>query len=276
MNGRLQARSRVDLHMHSTLSDGALPPAALLKECAEARLNYVAITDHDMAPSLAVGWHDLAGHRIYLIHATELSAVYENHELHLLVYFPGEMPEGYRDFLRSRAIERAERYDRAVSNLKLSSLEFSDTAARSGERAITRTHLAHALVQAGHAANIGHAFRAWIGNHTGHVPKVTLGWEEAIERAREAGGRTSWAHPPLELAQLWAGRFAEMGLHALETRRPRLGRHGRARLERIAHRNGLAMTGGSDWHGLPGQNLGQFCMPGKEAMPFLRDLSLSL
>ena len=275
MSLRVGPRARLDLHMHSTRSDGALPPDQLLARCAHKGLDYVAITDHDSAPVLDAGIHHLAGRQIYLIHATELSAVYEGYELHLLVYFPGPMPESFRRFLRSRVQERAERYDCALERLQLEGVDPACEEARAGERAMTRQHLAQALVRAGHVPDTNAAFRHLIGNHTGNVPQVTLGWEEAIGLARAAGGLCSWAHPPMSLVEKWSGVFAEMGLSALETRRPGLGRHGRARLERIAHKHGLMVTGGSDWHGLPGQNLGQFCFPGKEARPVLQALGLS-
>jgi len=275
MSTRVDARARLDLHLHSTRSDGAFSSEALLAHCARANLDFVAITDHDMPPSLAPGTHRVGNKELFLIHGTELSGVYEGKELHLLVYFPGPMPQSYRDFLQSRSMERAERYTTAVERLGLKDLEPADPASHRGERAITRQHLAQALVAGGHVPTIQEAFRQLIGNHTGNVPLVSLSWEEALRRSREAGGLTSWAHPRLENAQAWAGRFKELGLQALETRRPRLGRHGRAQLERIALKNGLMLTGGSDWHGLPGTELGQFCLPGKEARPFLQKLGLS-
>ena len=199
MMPRLESRARLDLHMHTTLSDGALPPDEVLARCASNGLDYVAITDHDMAPQLSQGMHQISGRQVYLIHATELSAVYQERELHLLVYFPGPMPQSFRDFLRSRVQERAERYDRALQRLALSGMEGADDAAREGRRSITRQHLAQALVRAGHVPNTRAAFRQMIGNHTGNVPRVSLGWEDAISIARESGGLCSWAHPPLEL-----------------------------------------------------------------------------
>ena len=275
MTPRVHPRARLDLHLHSTRSDGAVEPQELLKRCAQAGLDYVAITDHDMPPSLEAGTHDLAGRQLVLIHGTELSAVHEGRELHLLVYFPGPMPSSFREFLRGRAVERAERYDRAVENLGLDGLASADEAARRGERAITRQHLAQALVDAGHASHTGQAFRDHIGSHRGTVPLVQLDWEDAIKTARAAGGLTSWAHPSLENAEAWAESFARMGLQALETRRPSMGRMGRAQLERIALKNRLMVTGGSDWHGLPGTQLGRFCLPGKEARPVMQSLGLS-
>ena len=88
-------RARLDLHLHTTQSDGRLAPVSCWNVAA---VGYVAITDHDVAPALTPGWHGLSGRRVFLIDAVEISAVYQGRELHLLAYFPGKMPEHFRNF----------------------------------------------------------------------------------------------------------------------------------------------------------------------------------
>ena len=272
---KLPARARLDLHLHSTLSDGTLSPEALLKRCAEARLDLVAITDHDLAPQVPAGWQTIAGRRICVVHAAEVSGVWEGKELHLLVYFPGEMPTSFREFLGTRARHRAHRYETARQSIGLPDVAPADDAAWRGERAITRHHLARALVDAGHVGDTAGAFRNWTGSRHGHVPPVDLSWAEALATAREAGGFTSWAHPRFEDARAHTKTFKGMGLQALEAIRPGLGHHGRAVLQRIAHKNGLLVTGGSDWHGWTGGAPGQFAFPLREGKGVMRALGIA-
>jgi predicted metal-dependent phosphoesterase TrpH len=271
---RLPAKARLDLHLHSTLSDGKLDPDALLRRCAEGRLDLVALTDHDLAPQVPAGWQTIAGRRICVLHAAEVSGVWQGRELHLLVYFPGEMPQDFRDFLVARARHRAERYEAARASIGLPGVAPPDDAAWRGERAITRHHLSRALVDAGHVGDTPAAFRTYTGSRHGHVPPVDLPWEQALATARAAGGFTSWAHPRFDDAKAFTKSFKGMGLQALEAIRPGLGHHGRAVLQRLAHKHGLLVTGGSDWHGWTGGAPGQFAFPLREGKAVMRALGV--
>jgi 3',5'-nucleoside bisphosphate phosphatase len=271
----LPARARLDLHLHSTLSDGKLEPEALLRRCAEGRLDLVALTDHDLAPRVPSGWQTIAGRRMRVLHAAEVSGVWQGRELHLLVYFPGDMPQRFRDFLQGRAMHRAERYEAARESIGLPGVAPADDAAWRGERAITRHHLSRALVSAGHVGDMPAAFRGYTGSRHGHVPPVNLSWEDAIAEARACGAITSWAHPRFQDAKDFTKTFKGLGLHAIEAIRPGLGHHGRAVLQRIAHKHGLMVTGGSDWHGWTGGAPGQFAFPLREAKALMRALGVA-
>lgn len=273
----LRPRARFDLHLHSDLSDGTLPPAEVLRRCAEGGLDVIALTDHDIGPALPHGPHRVGGRTIHLVHATEVSGVHEGRELHLLVYFPGEMPAPYRERLRTHSALRATRYAAAVARLGLPGLAPPPAAAMAGERALTRVHLSRAIVDAGHAADMGDAFRRYTGSHLGRVPLVELGFLDAIAEARAAGGLCSWAHPPLEAVEAWLATFARAGLHALEAARPSLAAIDRNRLLRAAHKHGLLVTGGSDNHCFPGsRGLGSWSFPAREARPVARALGFAL
>lgn len=263
-----------DLHLHSDRSDGEHAPAEVLRRCAVNGLDVVALTDHDISPGLHAGVHRVAGRELHLLHGAEVSGVHEGKELHLLVYFPGEVPDDFAGFLAERTRARAERYDLAVHNLGLDGLPPADERARAGDRAITRLHLSQALVQAGHARDLRDAFDRFTGRSHGKVPPVTLGFLEAIDLARAAGGFTSWAHPEAADVDRWAADFAAGGLQALEIYRPGVGASGRAHLLRVAHRHGLVATGGSDWHGWDKGGLGGFSFAERVARPFVEALGI--
>ncbi len=272
--GRKRASLRFDLHLHSSRSDGEFAPQEVLRRCAGAGLDVVAITDHDIAPELHAGLHTVAGRTLQVLHGAEVSGVHEGKELHLLVYFPGEMPASFVDFLQDRARARAERYDQAVANLGLPGVGCADERSRAGERAITRFHLSQALVEAGHVPALSEAFRHYTDSKHGLVPQVTLSFLEAIELARASGGFTSWAHPDQADARRWVADFARSGLQGLEIHRPGVGASGRSQLLRLAFKHGLVTTGGSDWHGWSKGDLGGFSFALRSARPFVEALGL--
>ncbi|MFT5682631.1 MAG: putative metal-dependent phosphoesterase TrpH [Myxococcota bacterium] len=267
---------RLDLHMHSTRSDGKLSPEEVLRQCAVSGLDVIALTDHDMPPALPWGMQTVAGRGIRVLHGVELSTTHEDTEQHLLVYFPREMPAGFAEFCKQLVIARADRYDEAVRRINLPGLELADAAARRGEHALTRTHLSMALVEAGHAATLQEAFDRWAGSKPGLVPHVRLSFLTAIRHAVAAGGVTSWAHPNLRQAREWVKEAASAGLHALEVYRPRMGKTRQDGLIRLAARNRLALTGGSDYHGWSHGQLGSFSVSGRRVRDWGRRLSLDV
>ena len=268
------AKLLFDLHLHSDRSDGEHPPEEVLRRCAVNGLDVVALTDHDIGPGLRAGLHTVAGRQIQVLHGAEVSGVHEGKELHLLVYFPGEMPPSFVSFLTARASSRAERYDLAVESLGLEGLPPADDRAHAGERAITSLHLSQALVDAGHATELRDAFARYTGRRQGHVPAVSLSFLDAIAFARGAGGFTSWAHPDSDDVQRWAGQFASHGLQALEVFRPGVGASGRNELLRVAFKHGLVASGGSDWHGWDKGGLGGFSFALRSARPFAEALGI--
>lgn len=269
----LPKSARIDLHMHTNLSDGRYPPDEVLRRCALAKLDLVAITDHDLPPAWPRGWTEVDGHRLYLLHAAEVSGVYEGTEQHLLVYFPGEMPEGFRELCRTQAQLRAERYEIARGRLNLDGVPPADPAARAGERALTRLHLAQAVAAAGHTKSTREAMDRYLAEGRDLVPNVTLDWFEAIRIARAHGGLCSWAHPSIDRAKQWTRTFAAAGLQGLEALRPGTGGAYRSQMRQLARKSNLFLTGGSDFHGWSPGVLGEFAIDAQQADGFLRALA---
>ena len=244
----------------------------MLARALASNLDVLALTDHDLPPVLACGAIPrAAGARpLRIIHGAEITGTHAGREYHLLVYFPTRMPEDFTEFCRSRARFRALRFD--VSCERLGLPDRAPAEAHAGERALTRHHLAVALMATPEAGKV----RTWMDCYTllkdpRTVPLCDLAFTEAIQIARAAGGFTSWAHPPLPDAQLHTAAFAAAGLQALEGVRPRTDKPTRNGLKRLATKHRLLLTGGSDWHGWT-DDFGHFALAGEHADRWLAAL----
>jgi 3',5'-nucleoside bisphosphate phosphatase len=243
---------RIDLHLHSTASDGSYPPETVVV-MAEARgVGVMALTDHDTLAGIPAAQERAARAGIRLIPGVELSASEEGADVHLLAY--GFDPED-ANLLVSIARFREGRRERAVkilARLKGLGIRISmDTVEEiSRGAAIGRPHVAEALLRDGHVETFNEAFQRYLGHHApAHVPKQVVKLEEASTIVREAGGVTILAHPGTlnrdHLIPTWARR----GLDGIEVWHSK---HDAAAIERyrgFAQLHGLLMTGGSDFHG---------------------------
>lgn len=257
---------RADLHLHTHRSDGELPVEVVLGRAAAAGLELVALTDHDTAAFPEGGrWTSPEGRELRVLAGAEVSGAHAGHELHLLVYFPGPMPEGYRAFLEGRRRWRWERYCRALDAVGADSVERPAFDAHTPS--YTRHHLARALLGAGLAPTFHGALKL-LAERRALLP-LELGFTEVIRGARAAGAVTVWAHPGLPEAQAWAGPFAAAGLHGLEAYRPANSTPVRSGLKRVAARHGLFASGGSDWHGWGALGPGLFQLPEEFVAPLL-------
>jgi len=261
---------RLDLHMHSDRSDGHYPPEEVLARCAAGGLDVIALTDHDLLPVLPAGPVDVDGHTVRVLASAEVSGTHEGREYHLLVYFPGPVPPAYADWLVQRASSRARRYDAALDALGADDIPRAPPEAHAGRVALTRHHLARALLLSGRASTFSEAMR--LLTEGSRVPLIDVSYVDAIRAARAAGGFCSWAHPALGDAQRHVATFAAAGLQALEGHRPRLDRPTRNGLKRLAQKHRLLMTGGTDWHGWSDAPLGLFSLADEHAVAFLRAL----
>ena len=256
-----------DLHLHSSRSDGRFEPEEVLDHAARGGIDTIALTDHDMLCALDPKVYELGSRRVRVLSGAEISGSHDGREFHLLVYFPGDPPPGFRDFCAKQIQVRSDRYERAVENIGLPGLpDLSPRAAR-GELAITRLHLARGLVDAGHAADVGDAFARYAQHPT--VPRIDIPFVECIRIARSFGGLTSWAHPPRQAVDRYLETFVQAGLQGLEGLRPGVRCTDRHLHRNAARRHGLFLTGGSDWHGWQTQPLGLFHIRGQQLSTFL-------
>jgi predicted metal-dependent phosphoesterase TrpH len=241
----------VDLHSHTTASDGRATPEELIALAKAADLQAVAITDHDTLEGLPAAQiaADLAG--IHLVHGIELSTIDGAKEVHLL----GLHLETTRALAEALVDVQSARVDRAMEIVgKLNKLGIPVTMEmvlrEAAGGAVGRPHVARAMVAGGWAHNMRDAFDRYLGDgKAANVGKLRLELADGIALIHDAGGVAVWAHPQGEGSRDKIGRYAALGLDGVEVRHPSHNAEDLARLATLAEHFGLLRSGGSDWHG---------------------------
>ncbi len=261
---------RLDLHVHTTASDGSSSPAEVVGLAADGGLDVLAITDHDTVAGVPAAMDAAAGTSLRLIPGIEVSSTYEGAEYHILGYFIDPQAGSIQAHERHAVGGRESRMNEMVDHLRGQGLLIDMTdvldAAGPDRSAIARPHLARALVLKGYAKSVVDAFDRLIGDgHPAYVPTRLATPDEAIRLILEAGGIPVWAHPPLHALDRMLPVLIGAGLRGMEVYRPRSTASHIRKLERAAEAGGLLMTGGSDWHvGERGLTLGTFFVTEEE------------
>lgn len=261
----------IDLHSHSTASDGYLTPDQMAAAALAADLEIWALTDHDTMDGIAAAETALAtaDHRPRFIPGAELSTRWCDHSTHLLAYFPGfaanwRQQAGavawlqWLDQLRQR---RAARNRGLLDRLARQGITFPAASLGAGRplAALGRNHIAQALVAAGLASSVPEAFENFLVPGTpAWVPLQGVETTEAIARVRAAGGLPGLAHPS-RLKFDWRPRLPELasaGLAFLEAWYPTHSAAVVADYRQLATANGLAASAGTDFHARSGECLG--------------------
>jgi predicted metal-dependent phosphoesterase TrpH len=267
---------RLDLHVHTTASDGVWSPAAVAHH-AVGRLDVIAITDHDTVAGIDRARRAAEGQPLHVIPAVELSSTFNGRDVHVLGYFVDPEAPALLDHETRAMGARERRMEEMIGRLREQGIEVDMDAvlhAAGPERgSIGRPHLARVLVAEGHARNVPDAFDRWIGDaHRAFVSTALLDPAGAVAVVRAAGGIAVWAHPPADLIDVLLPSLVKSGLRGLEVYRPRVSPRRVVRLEGIARTAGLVVTGGSDWHTPEaGSDLGDFHVTGEELAPFLEE-----
>jgi hypothetical protein len=256
---------RIDLHAHSTASDGTDVPSLVVSLARDAGLDVVALTDHDTT----AGWAEAAAALppgLTLVPGAELSCAWEGVSLHLLAYlFDPAAPELARELELLRT-DRDRRAREMVARLRAlgADVTFDRVGELAAGGAVGRPHVARALVEAGVVPDVPAAFTdEWIGSSgRAYVDKYSLDPVRAVRLVVEAGGVAVFAHPAAVKRGRTVGTdaieaLAAAGLAALEVDHPDHDAAARAALRDVAAALGLLVTGSSDDHGtITGRRLG--------------------
>jgi 3',5'-nucleoside bisphosphate phosphatase len=255
--------NQVDLHCHTTASDGALTPVDLVLRSAGLGLKVIAITDHDATSGVEEALAAGAQTGVEVIPGVEINTDVPGSEVHILGYFVDHTNPVLSDTLlglREGRVWRARRMAELLSKMG-APVGFERILELAGEGTVCRPHVAQALVEAGHVATYEEAFARYIGrNGPAYVERVKLTPSEACGLIRDAGGLPVLAHPvyfdragtlksPFDLGRGLAELKAS-GLLGIEAYYPGYDAITIEYLLSHARRHGLLVTGGTDFHGI--------------------------
>jgi predicted metal-dependent phosphoesterase TrpH len=245
----------IDLHTHTTESDGRFPPSELVSRAKAAGVTVLAITDHDTVAGCEAGAAECAGNGISFVPGIEMTAVEDGGDVHVLGYFLDVGSPGLHTFLSEQRRRRVERVREIVARLALLGMKLDadrilHPAVEDPKKAAGRPWVARALVAAGHAATVDEAFDRWLGRgRPAFVPRLGAAASEVISRIHGAGGIASIAHPVLLARDEWIPGLVSAGLDAIEAYHSDHDAEATSRYLAMASALNVAVSGGSDFHG---------------------------
>jgi predicted metal-dependent phosphoesterase TrpH len=245
----------IDLHTHSTASDGRCTPAELVLRASAAGVTVLAVTDHDTVGGCDAVRAACASAGIGFVPGIEITAVLDGRDIHVLGYFLDAASPVLARFLAEQRQQRLDRVRRIVERLAQFGLHLDADAivapaVENPSRSAGRPWVARALVAAGYVASTDEAFSRWLERgKPAFIAREGPAPAEVCAEIHRAGGLASLAHPGLVRRDESIGELAASGLDALEAYHSEHDAAATARYLALASRLSLAVTGGSDFHG---------------------------
>ncbi|MGV3344373.1 PHP domain-containing protein [Enterobacteriaceae bacterium LUAb1] len=247
-----------DLHSHTNASDGQLTPAELVKRAVMMRVDVLAITDHDCVTGIAAAQQtiDQGQLPLHLIKGSEISVLWENHEIHIVGIGIDIDNPALTALLAEQGQRRVDRAQRIADRLEKAHIPgaLEGVLALAGGGVVTRGHFAHFLIQQGKADNIKQVFKHYLSRgKIGYAPPQWCTINEAVDAIHHAGGRAILAHPGrYGLSAKWLKRlltcFTDCGGEAIEVAQSQQAPGERLQLAAYAQEYQLAASQGSDFH----------------------------
>lgn len=242
---------RINLHLHTNVSDGVLSPAQLIRHAQHIGLDLISITDHDTGDAYQLIEEDTAPLRI--LPGMEISSQHEGTDVHILAFGVNMALPSLVEMMEMYLVGRRERAIRMIEKLTEMGMELTleEVVAVAGSRElIVRPHIAQILVKRGYVSNKNEAFDKYIGNDKpACFPKPEFSVPDAIQVIHEAGGFALIAHPGKLEKDSYLEEFIAMGIDGLEVWHPDHYQYQVQEYIVICQKNGLYMTAGSDFHG---------------------------
>ena len=253
----------IDLHTHSTASDGVLSPTALIAYAAERGVRVLGLTDHDTVSGIAEARAAGEERNVEVVPGVELSTQVNGREVHILGYFIDATDAAFIARLEELAARRRVRIERMVARLGEIGVPLDPARVfeLAGTGSIGRPHVARAMIERGYVASVSEAFDRYLArDRPGYVPRQPFSPEEAVSLIRGTGGVPVLAHPGTTGdIEGTLDRLEPVGLLGVEVYYGEYDHETRQALKAVADRRGLIATGGSDFHGLgfkPGRDIG--------------------
>lgn len=256
----------IDLHTHSTRSDGTYTPAELVHYAVEKGLSSIALTDHDTIDGIDEALAAAKNLSIEVIPGIEYSTEYQNRDVHIVGLFIDYKSPAFQNYLTKFMQSRTDRNHKLCANLQNAGIDITYEAllAQFPDSVITRAHYAAYLLENGYVKSRNEAFDRYLGDHTPyfvHREKITP--EEVITVTRQAGGIPILAHPTLyklgkEQLDILVSTLKENGLMGIECLYSTYTAQDERNIKALAKKYDLLASGGSDFHGAakPGLDLG--------------------
>lgn len=254
---RIQYMKRVDLHVHSTASDGTCTPTELVLEAKKAKLYSVALTDHDTVSGIDEFMEAGIKYGLRTIAGVELSTEYENTEIHVVGLFIDPENEALLRQLRTFRDNRDNRNLKMIDRLREEGFQITaeEIYERYPDAVVARPHIARFLADTHQVENIQAAFDKYIGEGCScYVERYKISPMRAVELIRNAGGVAILAHPCLykisdETMNQMLKEMKKAGLDGIEALYSRNQASGEQKYRALAKKYGLLISGGSDYHG---------------------------
>lgn len=247
----------IDLHVHSTASDGTLSPSRVVRLAAVAALKAMALTDHDTVAGVEEALTAGKELGVRVIPGIEVSSLYQGREIHILGLFVDHRDPGLLESLEAFRLTRQQRNDTILSNLEAAGihLTFEDITGGNPDTVITRAHLARALTALGYTSSMDSAFKRYLEPGGPFCPpKKAPSPEEVLSILLKNGAFVSLAHPYLyklgdkDICEL-AAYLKSLGMEGIEAYHSSHNPCQAKKLMALAGELGLLPTGGSDFHG---------------------------
>lgn len=245
----------IDLHMHTTASDGRCTPHDLVQRAFDAGIRTLAVTDHDTMAAVPAAAAAAQARGMTLIPGIEITSVHGGRDVHVLAYFLPELTAPLTALLaeqRQNRLERAQLIaDRlAAAGAPIDVAALLEAGAALGGKSLARPQIAQALIAAGHVASVAEAFDRYLGEDgPAYVPHRGASPTEVVTLVREAGGAASLAHPGYTKKDEIVPELVAAGLTAIEAFHSSHDADTTRRYLEMAAHHGLPVTGGSDFHG---------------------------
>lgn len=244
----------IDLHTHTTASDGALEPRALVERAYRLGIRTLSVTDHDTVAGVSEAAAEAAARGMEFLPGIEITAVHDRRDVHMLAYFLDPEPAGLTAFLERQRQDRSRRAREMSARLAAlgAPIDIEDliAGAAAAGTAVARPTVARALLDAGHVTSLQQAFDRWLADgRAAYVPRIGATPADVVRLVMQAGGVAGLAHPGLLRKDELIPDLAVAGLGAIEVYHSDHDAGAQARYLRLAERYDLAVSGGSDFHG---------------------------
>lgn len=247
----------IDLHIHSSISDGTETPAQIVRKAKEANLAVIALTDHDTTAGLSEAAEEAEALDITFVPGCEISTRTEQRSIHILGLWLPLKDESLEKFLQHVRAVRDDRNHKIIARLHALGIEIEmeEVAANAGGNCIGRPHFANVLVEKGIVQEKKEAFTEYLGSSgKAYVPKAPIEPADACKALSRAGATVIMAHPLLNNPDVaWLDKkvneLAGHGLDGLEVWHTEKNKGNERLLQKMARQHNLAVSGGTDYHG---------------------------